>query len=408
MVSQSNNMEKQFLDNLDRLLAGEEITLSPALTDDCRTALDFARAMLRLRPEPTPDFKERLKTKLLRRLEEMETASSSPRRSFREWWLGLWRENPAWRTAAVMLVVALVAVGTMGRLGVFDRVGPSLGLGGEPGEKPAPVTVEIPPTSPPPSSVSPQEVHPTPPVRPADVMVMAVTGQNAYLPGEVVTVEFSLRNTTDEPQTVEPFPPAVTIIRPGRPQDETVRTFPAGDGIKQLAAEEEVTYNLTWEQRDDAGQAAAYGYYRFRLDAIPPQVIGGFYILPPEGVIEGLWEPQATRFVSGVTATMERVDMALDGLDFQLVMTPPGYDADTPIDPDSLPEMPPLPEAGYRLDDGELQALGQPSIIAPQPDGFLYIWRVPAPVPASVRELSLTISDYGGWEGPWEFRIPLE
>jgi hypothetical protein len=187
-----------------------------------------------------------------------------------------------------------------------------------------------------------------------------------------------------------------------------VRNFPAGEATKQLVPEEEVSYGLTWDQRDDAGNAAPYGYYRFRLGTSPQQIIGGFYILPPEGVFEGTFQPMASQVVGGVTATLEQVDVAPDGLEFHIVMAPPGYDADAPINPDSPPEMPPLPEAGYRLDDGAVQALGQPSIIAPRPEGFQYIWRVPDPVSASVRELSLTISDYGDWEGPWEFQIPLE
>ena len=49
-------IEKKFSENLDRILAGEEIKPDPAMDDDLRSALDFSTRIKDLRASPTQQF----------------------------------------------------------------------------------------------------------------------------------------------------------------------------------------------------------------------------------------------------------------------------------------------------------------------------------------------------------------
>ena len=49
--------EKQFIEYLDRLLAGEEISLGDDVSDEVRSALELAKKMLAYRDEPSPAFR---------------------------------------------------------------------------------------------------------------------------------------------------------------------------------------------------------------------------------------------------------------------------------------------------------------------------------------------------------------
>jgi hypothetical protein len=66
--------EKQFLEYLDRLLAGERITLSDDVSPEVRSALEHAWRMLAFREEPSPAFKADLRKKLLLQISEKQAA----------------------------------------------------------------------------------------------------------------------------------------------------------------------------------------------------------------------------------------------------------------------------------------------------------------------------------------------
>lgn len=398
------DMEKEFLNNLERILTGEEIELSPAMTEDCRTALDFAREMIRLRVAPSPVFQERLKDKLLHKLDKQKTAAPAEKQgSFWERLGETWRK-PVWRTVTVTLLVALVTVGIMGRVGVFTRFVPP------PTEIPPPI-IEIPPPvlEPTPSPAPPPTPAPAPAPRPqAPIEVMAATERESYLPGEEIVIEFSFKNTTDEPHEIAPFPPEIEILGKG-PHDEVVRSFLAGNLFKLLESGEVVKYELTWDQLDSLGQRVDYGYYQLMIPEFPPR-LNGFYILPAEGVINKRVKIDESQTVNGVTCIWEQVMLRPGGLSFQAVIVPPGYDYETITrhDPESPPELPPLPVAEYQVDDNPAIDAGLPSIIDPIKGGIRYVWHTPVPVANGSKELSFTVTRFGELEGPWEFSIPLE
>jgi hypothetical protein len=39
---------------------------------------------------------------------------------------------------------------------------------------------------------------------------------------------------------------------------------------------------------------------------------------------------------------------------------------------------------------------------------MLHIWNNLDPVPIDAKELTLKITKLGDWEGPWEFKVPLD
>lgn len=67
-----DNTEKQFLEYLDRLLAGEDITPGDEVSDEVRSALEHARKLLAFREEPSPAFRAELRNKLLRQVAEKQ------------------------------------------------------------------------------------------------------------------------------------------------------------------------------------------------------------------------------------------------------------------------------------------------------------------------------------------------
>jgi len=74
-MKKDKSTEKQFLEYLDRLLAGEQITIGDEVSDDLRSALEHARKMLAFREEPSAAFRADLRDKLLRQIAEKQTAT---------------------------------------------------------------------------------------------------------------------------------------------------------------------------------------------------------------------------------------------------------------------------------------------------------------------------------------------
>jgi hypothetical protein len=67
-MKKDSSEEKLFLEYLDRLLAGQDITVGGDVSDEARSALEHARRMLALRQEPSAAFKADLRNRLLRQM----------------------------------------------------------------------------------------------------------------------------------------------------------------------------------------------------------------------------------------------------------------------------------------------------------------------------------------------------
>ena len=220
--------DRAFSENIDRLLAGESVDLGPSANDDSRTALDFAQMMVGARPTPNPRFKADLKARLLHQLADTE---EKRRIAAKQSWIHRLLHQPAWQAAAAA-VFLVVVVTTLWATGVFRQE-----------------AVTIPPGT--------------------MLAVVGDTNKTAYAPGEVVGIEVTLRNVTDEPFTVDRFPPILSLMRTDT--GEAVYTFGAGSTIVTLDPGEEEEFTVRWDQRDARGALVPAGGYFLELEDIDYQ-----------------------------------------------------------------------------------------------------------------------------------------
>lgn len=408
------NIEKEFSENVDLMLAGEEVKVGVAINDDCRTALDFVQKIVRLRAVPSPSFNAELKEKLLRQLSEQETGI--PVVAKKNWfWEGLRHLVPRSMVLRAVTTTALVII--LAVVGVFWYMG---GFTQPPAPAPAPVPAPTPAPTLAPAPRPPQ----------LSLELGAVPAQATYLPGETVEIEFSFTNVISEPITVSPFPPEIQIMLP-RPH-EVVRSFAAGTQELELEPSKTATYNLTWDQRDNSGQQVAPGWYYVDVKditiskAIEPTIshmsagtIAKLLIQYPQGAMEKVIEVNQSQTVMDLpfmwkreeysvdlTIILERVELTADGARFLAFATSPnspstGYDH---------PQWSGCVRAQYTV-DGVIKDAG-PAGMRYLTNGIRLSWGYDVarldPVPSDAKELVFTITSFGDWEGPWEFSIPLE
>ena len=128
--------EREFSENIDRLLAGEEVKAGEDVSEDYRMAINFAQKLTKHRDNPSPSFKAQLRERLLSKLAKQEAQQEE-----RNWfWEGLrnlipqspvWRtaaatvviavQNPVWRAATATVVIAVLVVGVLWGAGIFTQ-----------------------------------------------------------------------------------------------------------------------------------------------------------------------------------------------------------------------------------------------------------------------------------------------
>jgi len=235
-MDEKNRKGKDFAEYIDDILAGKEVEIDEAIDEGYRSNVDFIRKVIECRGEPSAAFQEGLKKRLLSKLAEEEVADARRRSettSFWDWLRNLVPQNPAWRTAAVTVTVAVVALVVAWGSGLFS-----------PGEGPI-VTGPLPPT--------------------ASVEARASTQETTYSTGEEIDIQFTFRNVADEIFTF-PFPPEIRI---GDLGTEVVRTFDVGQDAITLAPGQSETYQLTWDQENDAGEQVPPGDYQVIIPNVP-------------------------------------------------------------------------------------------------------------------------------------------
>ncbi len=85
-MSKETNEEKEFAKNLDRLLTGEEVTGGEDVSQDYRTAINFAQKLIELRDEPSSRFKDQLKQRLLLQLTRQEVEAARQKEKAFSFW----------------------------------------------------------------------------------------------------------------------------------------------------------------------------------------------------------------------------------------------------------------------------------------------------------------------------------
>jgi hypothetical protein len=219
----------RFSEKLDRLIGNKSAQPDSDINPDCRSALLFAARMQECRAEPSAEFKENLKQKLLLKLTQEEYARKQRSPSFFENALNVFRANTGVRAAGISVAIIVIALLVFWKIGFFSQTNP-------------PVVVLPPPTLNNPISV---------------VDVSASLSKESFKPGEPVEITLNIKNLSRSPEDLTPYPPQVTITATS--SGEIVHAFPAGEG-KTLEALEETTYVITWDQQIGTGQAPSGTY----------------------------------------------------------------------------------------------------------------------------------------------------
>jgi len=100
--------DRELLENLDRILEGRENEVTEPPDDDTRSALEFARKMAGLRPEPSEKFSQDLKARLVHRLSEQEKKQDSGNYDLAFW--GVPRRKLWQGTLAALIMVIIIGI----------------------------------------------------------------------------------------------------------------------------------------------------------------------------------------------------------------------------------------------------------------------------------------------------------
>jgi hypothetical protein len=228
-TNEEQKKAREFAQDIDLILTGQKADIDKASDEEYLSDIDFADKIIECRVDPSTSFHEGLKNRLLLKLSEEEEAETSKRlenTSFWGWLTGLVPQSPVWRTAAVTVTIAVLALLGVWAIGLFA-----------PGQEPV-VTGPLAPV--------------------VSVESRATTAKTAYMTGEEIDIHFSFRNITDETQTF-PFPPEIRI---GDLGSEVLRTFDVGQVTMTLDPGQSADYDLTWDQKDEKGNQVPPGEYQ--------------------------------------------------------------------------------------------------------------------------------------------------
>ena len=260
--------EQDFLENIERLIAGEGVSIGEDTDEDLRTAIEFSRRLSDLHTGPSVEFKDKLKSRLLLKLTEQEVAARQrvEKNWFRDILDRLVPQSPVWRTAAVSLVMIIAVVTVMWRTGMFTGVSAPVadmvesaqrGVGKGVFSVEAVVEEEEAPL------VGLAKEAPVPTLEAAMVSLfdMQVTPSESTIAeyGHEVSYELTFSNTSDETIVVAPFPPRFTIA--GDDMLRPVRILTEGDQSIEVGASASIVYVFTWDQRDDDDNQVPAGWY---------------------------------------------------------------------------------------------------------------------------------------------------
>jgi cytoskeletal protein RodZ len=258
-MSSENNTDKQFIEDVERLLAGEAVDTGDVIDEDYKRTLEFTQRLMAMRDEPRPVFRSSLKARLIEKLAETEFRESTSAVRI-PWW-----RRPVWGVVVAVIVTA-VSLSIMWRAGVFIPFPAAA--------PPAPTTPTVPttptaptaPTTPTTPKTPTTPTTPTEPTAPAEttvpafelVEINAVPLQTAYAEGAEVSVTLTVTNHGPDTISLSPFPPEIDITSPDR---GTVWEMSGGGEELSIEAGNTETYYFTWNQQDNTNNAVAGGEY---------------------------------------------------------------------------------------------------------------------------------------------------
>jgi Flp pilus assembly protein TadB len=110
MNNKQNNKDKEILENIDRVAAGEKLQNESGLDKDTKAALEYTREMASWSKSPSKEFKALLKADITHRVVEQQNKESL--KAGNPEYRGFLR-RPAWLltfSAAVMVIVWVIIV----------------------------------------------------------------------------------------------------------------------------------------------------------------------------------------------------------------------------------------------------------------------------------------------------------
>lgn len=244
---------------------------------------------------------------------------------------------------------------------------------------------------------------------------MSVVPEEAYfLPGEPVEVKLSLTNISSDTITISPYPPEIRVT-PWLDHDQVLSFRAGGTQPLEIRPGDTITLEFTWDQKDKEGKQVPSGWYAITFKDI--NITQGdrrttfnpgarILIQYSQGAVEKSLDLNQSQEVNGITVTLQRIELTSTGMTVYAFNAPPGYSL-PPGQPGPAPSFWVHAEAEYSIDGGSVKQAGS-SGIRFLDNGVLHVWENLDPVPSDARELTFTLTRLGDWEGPWEFKVPLE
>lgn len=246
-----DEFERQFAEDIDRLLRGEE-PLSIETDADYAEALQFAQRLMSLREEPDEEFAGQLRHRLVVELAERDAKQEASG----SWFVRVF-SRPSLRLAVVSTFIVLAAVGLVWRSGMLSPMTPHT-------EEPGPGIMTTPDPSAPEDRAATDDPFltmedPAPEAAPAAALTVQglVSETNLYAEPVSITIEFS--NEGPEPVSLAFFPPAVQIRDAAT--GEIVYSFAAGDRGDSIQPLGIRSYTVRWPQEDQTGAQVDSGSY---------------------------------------------------------------------------------------------------------------------------------------------------
>ena len=289
-------------------------------------------------------------------------------------------------------------------------VGP--GAADQAGSTPADPPPTVVPTGPP---ASPSEAPVPGPARKPTALLRPSVDPTGLVVPEGGTARFTavLTNAEPDPIAIEGLPPTLTLYTAG---GEAVRTFPGGTGAATIPPGGAYRHEVVWDLRRSDGTPARPGRYGAGLARLAVRHAGGTWYMtmglgteqvvvvePAGGARAGVLPLGLAATDQGTTLTLDRLVLDRTAARLEAHATPAwprgGVLPGSPLGHWSV-------AAEYRLDGAAPIRAPSPGFGVDDPTRTGLTWRLDA-LPATARELELTVRLSGALARTWSHRIQL-
>ncbi|MDD5189941.1 MAG: hypothetical protein PHE50_02730 [Dehalococcoidales bacterium] len=399
--------DKELLANIESLLSGEDIDTESMTDKELLTVAKFVKKFRSFRAVPDEAFKNNLKEKLLRQMQEKKLKDAEIEQAVLARYTN---RRPSWRLATAIVAILVVAIGV---IWAFEEMHPD-------GEKMTSnpttitsVTSTVKPTTSSTTTTTQTTTTAATPSFPVKLQAEAVIPKKHYYPGEGIQISVTVKNISAGDITLGATPIVLSIIR-----DQTgfaIQNYATDMFTKPVPPNNSIAFSAYWNQRDADGNLVPPGAYHLELEdlRINDQNVTLQFTRPVDfeivadttadlGQLKTILEFNQPQTANGVTVTLQKLEMYLYGYKIYFTATPPpGYVAGSGL----YPEANFIATADFYIDRGWIQSAGTSSVA--DVNGIQHTWTVGQPLPPTAEELLFVIHNIGNQSGEWEFVIPL-